>query len=43
MSSANSTGFRTFDTFILYHFFIYSIKSNWPNIDPCGTAHIIFI
>ena len=31
MSSANSTGFRTVDTFTIS--FIYNIKSNGPNID----------
>ena len=38
-SSANSTGFKTVETIS----FIYNIKSNGPNIDPCGTPHIIFI
>ena len=41
MSSANSTGFKTVDTLTIS--FIYNIKSNGPNIDPCGTPHIIFI
>ena len=31
MASANSTGFRTVDTFTIS--FIYNIKSNGPNID----------
>ena len=39
MSSANSTEFKTVDTISL----IYKIKSSGPNIDPCGTPHIIFI
>ena len=34
-------GFKTVDTFTIS--FIYNIKSNGPNIDPCGTPHIIFI
>ena len=37
----NSTGFKTVDTFTIS--FIYNIKSNGPNIDPCETPHIIFI
>ena len=41
MSSANSTGFRTVDNFTIS--FIYNVNSNGPNIDPCGTPHIIFI
>ena len=41
MSSANSTGFKTVDTFTIS--FIYNIKSKGPNIDPCGTPHVIFI
>ena len=41
MSSANSTGFKTVDTFTIS--IIYKIKSSGPNIDPCGTPHIIFI
>ena len=40
MPSANSTGFRTVDTFTIS--FIYNIKSNGPNIDDCGTPHNIF-
>ena len=39
MSSANSIGFRISDTFSIS--FIYKIKSNGPNIDPCGTPHVI--
>ena len=42
MSSANSTGFKTVDTLTI-SFYIYNIQSNGPNIDPCGTPHIIFI
>ena len=42
MSSANSTGFKTVDTFNIS--LIYKIKSRGPNnIDLCGTQHIIFI
>ena len=41
MSSANSTGFKTVYTFTIS--LIYKIKSSGPNIDPCGTPHIIFI
>ena len=43
MSSTNSrpTGFKTVDTFTIS--LIYKIKSSVPNIDPCGTPHIIFI
>ena len=41
MSSANSIGFRISDTFSIP--FIYKIKSNGPNIDPCGTPHVIVI
>ena len=39
MASANSTGCNTVDTFTIS--FIYNIKSNGPNIDHCGTPHII--
>ena len=38
MSSANSIGFRISDTISIS--FIYKIKSNGPNIDPCGTPHV---
>ena len=41
MSSANNIGFRISDTFSIS--FIYKIKSNEPNIDPCGTPHVIVI
>ena len=41
VSSANSIGFRISDTFSIL--FIYKIKSNGPNIDPCGTPHVIVI
>ena len=41
MSSANSTGFKTVDTFTIS--FIYNVKCNGHNIDHCGTPHIIFI
>ena len=37
-ASANSTGFRTVDTF---YYIMY--KRNGPNIDPCRTPHLIFI
>ena len=39
MSSANSIGFRISDIFSIS--FMYKIKSNGPNIDPCGTPHVI--
>ena len=42
MSSANCTGFRTLDNFTI-SFILYIIKSNGPNIDPCGTPHLICI
>ena len=42
MSSAKSTGFRTLDNFTI-SFILYNIKSNGPNIDPCGTPHHIFV
>ena len=38
MLSANSTGFKTFDTFTISS--IYNIKIIGPNIDHCGTPHI---
>ena len=41
MSSANSIGFRISDTFLIS--FIYKIKRNGPNIDPCGTPHVIVV
>ena len=41
MSSANSIGFRISDTFSIS--FIYKIKGNGLNIDPCGTPHVIVI
>ena len=41
MSYANSTGFKTVDPFTISC--IYTIKSNGPNIDPCGTPHTSFI
>ena len=40
MSSTNSTGFKTVDTFTIS--FIYNITSKGPNIDPCGTPHGFF-
>ena len=38
MSSANSIGFRISDIFSIL-FILYKIKSNGPNIDPCGTCN----
>ena len=41
MSSENSTRFKTVDTFTIS--FIYNIKGKGPNIDHCGTPHVILI
>ena len=41
MSYASRIGFRISDIFSIS--FIYKIKSNGPNIDPCGTPHVIVI
>ena len=41
MSSTNSIGFRISDIFSIS--FIYKIKSNGSNIDPCRTPHVIVI